>query len=299
VTNGHAIDALTQAAYPGLTVSIDGITTGATDASGGFTLNTDVALPTPRLAVFTGPGIVERRTNLKIPGEQVSAKLISSSFDLASFNEMFRVPMLLRWTTAPPLLIETRALQYTSPGAPDQTALADQMSDDEVAALVADLTWALPQMTGGAFSNFAGVTTRTSSEGAVSHLLNSGMITVARVVGLTQKDGYWGYSRWQFQSDGTIYGGMITIDRDFERSGSPYRRSLRSHELGHALGYNHVTLRPSVMNSAARIEPNAFDLDACRIGFARPPGNRAPDADPSSISLNRRSLTLTWSPPIR
>ncbi len=53
------------------------------------------------------------------------------------------------------------------------------------------------------------------------------------------------------------------------------------------------------MNSAARIEPNAFDLDACRIGFARPPGNRAPDADPSSASLNLRSLPLTWSAPIR
>jgi hypothetical protein len=299
LTNGRAVDALTQAPYPGLTVSIDGAIVGTTDGSGAFTLNTNMAFEAPRLAVFSGPGIVERRTNLKIPGGDVSAKLISSSFDLAAFNEMFRVPMLLRWTTAPPLLIETRALQFTATGAPDQTALADQMSADEVNDLVADLTWALPQMTGGAFSGFAGVTTQTSAQGSVVHLLNTGVITVSRVVGLTQSAGYWGYSRWEFRSDGTIYGGMVTLDRDFERSGSPYRRSLRTHELGHALGYNHVTVRPSVMNSAARIEPNAFDLDACRIGFARPPGNRAPDNDPASSSLNRRSLTLTWSAPIR
>lgn len=299
LTSGRAVDALTQAGYPGLTVAVDGVLTGTTDASGSFSLQTDLSLSTTRLAVFSGPGIVERRTNLKIPGESVSATLISSAFDLAAFNEMFRAPMLLRWTSAPPLLIETRALQFTSVGAPDQTALTDQMGEDEVASLVADLTWALPQMTGGTFSSFAGVTRQTSSENSVVHLLNTGVITVSRVVGLTKAAGYWGYSRWQFRADGTIFSGMITLDRDFERSSSPSRRSLRSHELGHALGYNHVTVRQSVMNSAAVTEPNAFDLDACRIGFARPPGNRAPDVDPSTTSLNLRSLPLTWSAPIR
>ena len=131
------------------------------------------------------------------------------------------------------------------------------------------------------------------------HILNSNVITVSRVVGLTATAGFWGYSRWQFLPDGTVVSGMVTLDRDFERSVSPFRRSLRSHELGHALGYNHVTVRPSVMNSAARIEPNAFDLDACRIAFARVPGNRAPDADPSNASLNRLARIAIWSEPIR
>ena len=36
--------------------------------------------------------------------------------------------------------------------------------------------------------------------------------------------------------------GESMLDRDFERSGSPFLRSLRAHELGHALGYNHVTV---------------------------------------------------------
>ncbi len=228
LTNGRAIDALTDAAYPGLTVSVDGMLAGTTDGAGSFSLQTDSALPTTRLAVFTGPSIVERQTSLKIPGQDVSATLISSRFDLAAFNEMFRAPMLLRWTTAPPLLIETRVLQFTTVGAPDQTALADQMSGDEVTALVADLTLALPQLTGGTFGSFAGVTTQTSSANSVVHILNTGVITVSRVVGLTQSAGYWGYSRWQFRSDGTIISGMITIDRDFERSGSAFRRSLRA-----------------------------------------------------------------------
>jgi len=200
--------------------------------------------------------------------------------------------------TATPVLIETRALQFTTIGAPDQVALADQMTDAEVAQLADDLTWALPQLTGGTFTAFSTVARQTSNEGATVHILNAAVITVSRVVGLNSTAGFWGYSRWQFQPDGTVTAGMITLDRDFERSGSPFRRSLRSHELGHALGYNHVTTRSSVMNAAATIEPNAWDLDACRIAFARAPGNRPPDADPTNASLNRIGAAI-WSEPIR
>jgi hypothetical protein len=302
VATGRAVDALTQAGYGGLTISGEGLQTSSTDVSGAFTIAAGTPASDPRLVLFAGPGVVERRTNVRVPGAPISVSLISSGFDLNAFNQMLRASsQLQRWTTAPPLLIETRALQFTTVGAADQVALSDQMTDAEVAALADDLTWALPQMTGGAFSAFAGVSRQTSAEGTSVHILNPGVITVTRVVGLNATAGFWGYSRWLFQPDGTVTGGMITLDRDFERSGSPFRRSLRSHELGHALGYNHVTSRPSVMNSAAVIEPNAFDLDACRIAFARAPGNRAPDADPSNASLNSRALggPARWSEPIR
>ncbi|HKW01512.1 MAG TPA: hypothetical protein VJN96_16925 [Vicinamibacterales bacterium] len=299
VATGRAVDALTQAGYGGLTISGDGLQTSATDVSGAFTISASAPATDPRLVVFTGPGIVERRTNVRVPGAAISVSLISSGFDLNAFNQMFRSSSsLLRWTTAPPLLIETRALQFTTVGAPDQVALSDQMTDGEVAQLADDLTWALPQMTGGTFPAFASVSRQTSAEGATVHILNAGVITVTRVVGLNATAGFWGYSRWLFQPDGTVTGGMITLDRDFERSSSPFRRSLRSHELGHALGYNHVSSRPSVMNPAATIEPNTFDLDACRIAFARAPGNRPPDADPSNASLNRVGAAI-WSAPIR
>ena len=78
------------------------------------------------------------------------------------------------------------------------------------------------------------------------------------------------------------------IDSGFETSGSIFRRSLRVHELGHALGYNHVTVRDSVMNSHARFEPNVFDRDGSRFAFLRPPQNRSPDVDPDPFSLNLR-----------
>jgi hypothetical protein len=298
VATGRAVDALTQAGYGGITISGDSLHASSSDASGAFTIAADTPASDPRVVVFAGPAVVERRTNVRVPGPPMAVSLISSSFDLNAFNQMFRVPVLLRWTTAPPLLIETRALQFTTVGAPDQVALADQMTDAEVAQLVDDLTWALPQLTGGTFAAFSNVARQTSNEGATVHILNAAVITVSRVVGLTASAGFWGYSRWQFLPDGTVTAGMVTLDRDFERSGSPFRRSLRSHELGHALGYNHVTSRPSVMNPAAVIEPNAFDLDACRIAFTRAPGNRPPDADPTNASLNRLGAAI-WSAPVR
>ena len=45
-------------------------------------------------------------------------------------------------------------------------------------------------------------------------------------------------------------------------------------------GYNHVTVRPSVMNSSARIEPNDFDLNAVKLAFLRPPATARRTAIP-------------------
>jgi Matrixin len=118
------------------------------------------------------------------------------------------------------------------------------------------------------------------------------------MVGLTARTGFWGYSRWQ-SADGIVYAGIIMLDWDFERSGSPYQGFLRAHELGHALGYNHVTSRTSIMNSSARYSINTFDIDAFRIAFQRPPGNRSPDTDPDQASVNVASIAPTWGPPIR
>jgi hypothetical protein len=224
--------------------------------------------------------------------------LISGSFDLRAFDEMFRAPQLRRWTSAPPILLEMRSLQFTDVNMMDAVALADVMPDAEANSIVDDMSWALPQLTGGTFSSFASVTRQTAAQGARVSLLNDDVITVSRVVGLTAATGFWGYGRWRFQSDGRVVAGIVMLDRDFDRSGSSFVRSLRSHELGHALGYNHVTVRTSVMNAQARTEPNDFDRDAARIAFQRPPGNRAPDVDPASASINR-VLTATWSAPIR
>ena len=298
LTTGRAIDAVTQSAVAGVQVDGDGVTGTSCESSGAFLVTAATGSTEPRLLVFTSPNQVERRTNVRVPGADLLVSMIPGGFDLRAFDEMFRSPQLRRWTAAPPLLVETRSLQFTDVNMMDAVALDEVMPDAEAGALVSDLTWALPPLTGGTFTGFLAVTRQRSEQGARVNLLNPDVITVSRVVGLTAATGYWGFARCRLQSDGRVTAGIIMLDRDFDRSGSAFTRSLRAHELGHALGYQHVAARTSVMNSQARTEPNDFDRDAARIAFQRPPGNQSPDVDPSSASMNRRS-TATWSPPVR
>ena len=298
-TKGRVIDALTQLGLGGVTVSGTEITTAVSDSSGAIAIAAPSGAGNPIDVVFSGAAVVDRRTRLRVPGSDAVVSLIPGIFDLRAFDEMFRLPMLLRWTTQPPLLVDTQAGQFTDVNAPDAMALNDEMSDDQYALLIADLSWALPQLTGGAFGTFASVTRQSSTPDSIIHLLNDGSITVVRLVGLAAVTGFWGYARWQFRDNGEIRAGLVMLDRDFDRSNSPFRRSLRTHEFGHALGYQHVATRPSFMNTSATLEPTDWDRDACRIAFQRPPGNRSPDVDPSDFSTNRLGPPATWSPAVR
>lgn len=295
VTSGSLVDVLSGAAVPGVTAAGAGITGGPSDVAGRISIVAEASLADPRTVTFSQASVVARQLSLKIPGADVAVSLIPAAFDLTAFDELLRVTQLQRWVTAPPLRVQSRLLQFTSTSANEAIGLDEVLTDDERASVEADLTWALPQLTGSQFPAFATITRETVAEGASMSVLNTGVITVARYKGLQAATGYWGYSRWQYRSDGTVIGGSIMLDRDFEKSGSIYRRSLRTHELGHALGYTHVTVRPSVMNSSARIEPNTFDRDAARIAFQRPPGNRRPDADPSGYSANIAAAAAVWS----
>ena len=91
------------------------------------------------------------------------------------------------------------------------------------------------------------------------------------------------------------------LDADYDEA-SESRRLLRTHELGHALGYNHVTARVSIMNPAIGPEPTLFDRQGAIIAFQRPPGNHSPDSDPvatTSAGLGASvPSTAEWSPPI-
>ncbi len=283
------LDAITGSPIAGVSAAGTDISGGPSNASGTVSVGAVASQADARTINFTATGYVTRSVTMRIPGAAVTVTMIPSSFNLTAFDEMLRVTRLQRWTAAPPLRVQARTLQFTGVNQADGEGLDDVMSDAERAQLEDDLTWALGLLTGNTFQSFAGITRETVAVGGRMQTLNSGVITVARYAGLTAATGFWGYSRWQFRSDGTVIGGTIMLDRDFERSGSAFRRSLRAHELGHALGYTHVTPsgQLSVMNSAARIEPNTFDQQTTRIAFQRPPGNLRPDADPGGASLNR------------
>lgn len=266
----------------------------ASSLSGVMTVGATNASASARPVTFSRDGYVSRTVAMKIPGSEVAVTLIPSTFNLTAFDELLRVTRLQRWVDAPPLRVQSRTLQFTGVNQADGVALDDVMSADERVSLEDDLTWALPQLTGNRFTAFAGITRETLAVGDRMQVLNTGVITVGRYSGLTTATGFWGYSRWQFRADGTVIGGTIMLDRDFDRSGHSARRSLRSHELGHALGYTHVTVLQSVMNSSAVTEPNTFDKQATQIAFLRPPGNVRPDSDPADASLNRFGAAI-WS----
>jgi len=59
------------------------------------------------------------------------------------------------------------------------------------------------------------------------------------------------------------------LDNEFDRT-SELRRLLRTHELGHALGYNHVKSRVSIMNPRIGPELTDFDRQVVMLAFRRP-----------------------------
>ena len=179
-------------------------------------------------------------------------------------------------------------------------ATADQLTDDEVTSMTAHLTEGLGLLTAGTFTSFASVSVERPQSGEQVSVRRPGTIVVGRYTGITTLANTIGYGNWAEQPDGTIVGGTMWLDRDFDRDDSR-RRLLRIHELGHALGYNHVTVRTSIMNPAIGPEPTDFDRAGASIAFQRPVGNVAPDTDPAT---GRRTFSVTdgglrWSTPVR
>ena len=262
------------------------------DAGGHFQLTTTAGDSVD--ARLSRGGYIDRETTLRAGDGAARLSMIRDDFDLRTFDEMFRAPQLQRWTTTPVLLVEGTTLRFAGFDRSDAEATSGRVSDSEMGSLIDDLRWGLSTLTGGHYSDFASVQRQQSAAGAQVGVLNPGVITVALYQGLTATTGYWGYGRTLVQSDGTIVGGSIMIDRDFNASGSPRRRALRVHELGHALGANHVTLRASVMNAQVSTEPTAYDRTAGLLAYQRAAGNRYPDVDPSGSRINA-AHSARWS----
>ncbi|HEX6463886.1 MAG TPA: hypothetical protein VFZ98_05515 [Vicinamibacterales bacterium] len=293
---GTVVDSLTTSPIPGVDVNMQGVGDVTSGADGSFRIST-TTVETAHLTTLSSASTVQRTTHLNAPGPAATLSLIGSSFDLPSYDQMFRGDggVLHRWTQAPSIVVQTRVLQYTNLTDVDYTALSASMSDAEVSTLVGDLTWTLPQLTGNSFAALANQTQETAAAGASVHVSRTGLIVVARYEGLTVATGYWGYTRWAWNGDGQVQAAIMMIDRAFDTSNSVFRRSLHAHEFGHALGYNHVTLRTSVMNADARTEPTPFDRDGATIAFERPPLNKTPDVDPDPFTINAaRSSVLVW-----
>lgn len=297
--SGRAVDIFSGTPLPSVTLTLDDGPSAVTGADGTFVLSAQET-GLCRVAV-SGAGHVTRETSLPMPVSGASLSLIPADFDLATFDEMYRGDGTLhRWPAAPSLVIIDAVLEFTSVSDSAFTALADRLTAADRAAIEADLAWGLSQATGNSISSFASVTVESPAAGtSVNFFSREGSIVVARFKGLSQRTGYWGYGRWGSRGD-VVGAGAIMLDRDFDAAGTQYGRSLRVHELGHALGYSHVTGRQSFMNQSATVEPTDFDRNAARVAFARPPGNQSPDRDPAASAVGTRAAgPLTWSAPQR
>lgn len=292
--SGSIVDGLTENAVAGATVEIDGLSAITAGPDGAFQIDATDPEQT-RLARIRSAVSVERSTHLRIPGSNARLTLIPSSFDLSSFDLMFRSGgPLRRWIDVPRVTFLRPVLRFTTVSASEYVATGATMSEADIDLLRDDLVWGLRQLTANRFDTFADERRETATAAESVRVLRTGEIVVARYDGLQSATGFWGYGRWATDGAGTVLGGIIMLDLGFDTSSSPFRRSLRVHELGHALGYNHVT-RTSVMHASARFEPNEFDIGAAKLAFLRPPGNRTPDTDPDPFTANFRSGLVIWS----
>jgi hypothetical protein len=154
-------------------------------------------------------------------------------------------------------------------------------------------------LTGGTYTSFASVVIERPQAGQHVNVQRVRTIVAGRYVGIHSSRRTIGYGGWAEQPDGTVVGGSMWLDRDFDRDNA-LRRLLRIHELGHALGYSHVTRRPSVMNPAIGPDPTEFDRAGALIAFQRPVGNASPDKDPNGTARGFRLTddTARWITPV-
>jgi matrixin len=298
VLEGRTVSAVDGAASPGVAVTVGARDTTA-DSNGYFRV--DVGGPSTFDMRVRGNGVVERESAVAGPGaEPARVSLIPASFDLDSFGQMFRPNgALQRWTTRPSLVVLASVMRYTSGPREEYAATAEQLTEDEVATLVDHLTEGLSILTSGTFTSFASVDIERPQAGLHASVSRSGKIVMGRYIGIVPLKGTIGYGQWALTDDGSIGGGAMFLDREFDKFDGR-RRLLRIHELGHALGLMHVTGRPSIMNPTLGPDVTDFDRAAASIAFQRPTGNRAPDIDPRgapAIHANH-PRTLVWAPPV-
>jgi hypothetical protein len=212
---------------------------------------------------------------LRSSSRPVDGHLEVDANDRSALDEMLRGshPAPLRWDRAPELVVLVPVLQYEKGRGTEYRATAEHLSEQETTQLVADLTKALALLTDNTFEGFSTVRRESVAVGEVVNVMRPGQIVVARYDGVRDQLATIGFGGRSTRGS-TIRAGSIILDNDFDRDNQT-RWLLRMHELGHALGYNHVLSRPSIMNPKIGPQPTDFDRTAARIAFQGFPADAA------------------------
>jgi hypothetical protein len=177
------------------------------------------------------------------------------------------------WVAAPDLVIETAVMDYASGSlASGFKAIDKVLTAAEIAQLRNDLTAALSELTAGTLQHFGSISVERSKPGQVVRVLRPGQIVVGRFRGVQTSTGNLGYGG-RMTRGATIVDAAVVLDETFDRD-SRDRLLLRTHELGHALGLNHVESQPSVMNPRVGTAVTEFDRHAIRQAFLDAGGDR-------------------------
>jgi hypothetical protein len=173
------------------------------------------------------------------------------------------------WKTSPVLVIVTSVMDYATGDLMAGYAATDErLTDSERIALAADLTRALGELTGGQLKAFSEIRVESAAAGQIVKVLRPGEIVAGRFRGVQTKTGSLGYGS-RLTRDGRITAGAVIVDSDADRD-KKKQAVIRTHELGHALGYNHVESRPSIMNPRAGGGITEFDRVAVKVAYLRP-----------------------------
>jgi hypothetical protein len=160
-------------------------------------------------------------------------------------------------------------MNYHDDGSRNYVATSERLSVDEAQGIADDLTAALRLLTSGAFEQFATIEYEMVPAGASATIVRPNQIVVGRFSGVKRLANTIGFGGRKARGDGAIVSAAVVLDSEFDRASSK-RRLLRTHELGHALGFNHVKSRVSIMNPSIGSEMTDHDREVAMLAFQRP-----------------------------
>ena len=276
---GTVTDTTSRAAIGGATItpswSLAAVTTGA---AGDFSLGSTAANPpvTPYDLSVSARGYLTRTQWVRWQSgarSGVGLDLIrnASPFSLDFYGQFVRGAFdrtdgpwpVLRWSAAPRFYVKTV----------DQTGRA--IEPEVLTVVLSSLARAVPIYTGGVYSA-AAIDSGTTDRAAATNWVN---VNIVRDPNDRSVCG---------RSDIGANPGTITLYDDVCSCGSvKIPDSVVMHEVGHAMGFFHVSDRNSVMyptipGNCRAGDPSANERFHATVAYSRPRGNTDPDNDPSS-----------------
>jgi hypothetical protein len=233
------------------------------------------------------PAFVERETSVRIPDTQlVNLSLIPSTHDMTAFEEFSpRAAGLQRWTRNPRLLVLSHAVDYAGAalGFREYPVVDRPISQPQLDCLVSGAVASLAEMSGGHLTfdsvDIARVApgsrfrTDETPEGTIAVLPTVSLVVGGRAIGYVGAEPF------------VLSRGAVWLNADTQQNFC-FTELIYRHEMGHALGYQHVTHTVSMMSEFLPAALTDFDRNSIAILFQRRPGNRLPDRDPSGVSVN-------------